>query len=139
MKTTLLFKTLFLIVFLSGNMTYSQDSDGDGIVDSADLDDDNDGMIDTYECSAAIQFNNASELTTADLDDVQEGEKLVYSNAMYFQNKHYDIVLTIIDINGSFEVDCNNELRVDGFDSSVDEHVTYSFDLVEAGSATPGC
>ncbi len=31
---------------------YSVDSDGDGIVDEADLDDDNDGILDTNECSA---------------------------------------------------------------------------------------
>ncbi len=115
-----------------------QDSDNDGISDFCDIDDDNDGIIDTYECSAAIQFDNASLLTATDLDDVKAGEKVVYSNALLYQNQYYDIVLTIISINGSYTVDCNNELRVSTFDASADDYVTYSFDLVEAGSATPG-
>ncbi|GAA3600498.1 hypothetical protein GCM10022396_17380 [Flavivirga amylovorans] len=119
------------------NYSFAQDSDGDGIDDSVDIDDDNDGIIDTYECSASIQFNNASLLTATDLYDVKAGEKVVYSNALFYQNKYYDIILTIININGSYTVDCNNELRVSTFDSSSDDYVSYSFDLVEAGSATP--
>ncbi|TGV02312.1 LamG domain-containing protein [Flavivirga rizhaonensis] len=136
MKTKLLF-SLFMVFFVY-NYSFAQDTDGDGIDDSVDIDDDNDGIIDTYECSASIQFNNASLLTATDLSDVKAGEKVVYSNALYFQNQYYDIVLTIITINGSYTVDCNNELRVSTFDSSSDDYVTYSFDLVEAGSATPG-
>ena len=136
MKKSLLFKTLFLIVFLLGNFTYSQDSDGDGIPDSTDVDDDNDGIIDTYECSASIQFTNSSVLTAADLNDVKAGEKVVYSNAILFQNQYYDIVLTITAISGSFTVDCDGKLDVSSFNSSNDDYITYSIDLVEAGSAT---
>ena len=113
------------------------DFDGDGISDICDEDDDNDGIIDTYECSAIIQFNNAAPLTASSLNDVQPGEKVIYSNAILYQNQYYDIILTIISKNGNFTVDCNNELRVDTFDASADEYVTYSFDLVKAGSATP--
>ncbi|MDD7884688.1 LamG-like jellyroll fold domain-containing protein [Flavivirga sp. 57AJ16] len=123
---------------LSSSVSSSQDTDGDGIPDSVDIDDDNDGIIDSYECSAAIQFNNASLLTATDLSDVKAGEKVVYSNALYFQNQYYDIVLTVIAINGSYTVDCNNELRISTFNSSSDDYVTYSFDLVEAGTATSG-
>ncbi len=135
MKTKLLF-SLFMALFVF-NFSFAQDTDGDGIPDSTDIDDDNDGIIDTYECSASIQFNNASLLTATDLDDVKAGEKVMYSNALFFQNQYYDIVLTVLTINGSYTVNCNNELRVSTFDSSSDDYVTYSFDLVEAGSATP--
>ncbi len=117
---------------------HSADSDGDGIPDSVDIDDDNDGIIDTYECSSTINFNNASALTAANLGNVQVGEKIVYSNALLYQSQYYDIVLTIVSINGSFTVNCNNELLVSNFDSGDDDYVTYSFDLVEAGSATFG-
>ena len=136
MKKFLLLKFLFVVIFLTTNNIYSQDSDGDGVIDSIDLDDDNDGIPDTYECSATIQFDNASSLTAANISDVQEGEKVIYSNALLYQNQYYDLILTVLTINGSFRVDCNNELRVNRFNSSVDEYITYSFDLVEAGSAS---
>ncbi|MDO7171061.1 LamG domain-containing protein [Mariniflexile sp. AS56] len=113
------------------------DFDNDGVTDICDLDDDNDGVIDTYECSAVIQFNNAAPLTAGSLSNVQPGEKVIYSNAIFYQNQYYDLVLTIITKSGSFTVDCNNELRVSTFNASQDDHVTYSFDLVKAGSATP--
>ncbi|MEL0455516.1 LamG-like jellyroll fold domain-containing protein [Flavobacteriaceae bacterium SZ-1-7] len=138
MKKLLLFKVLLLCGFFFTNTSYAQDTDGDGIPDFTDIDDDNDGIIDIYECSAAIQFNNAAVLTATDLNDVLVGEKVIYSNALLFQNQYYDLILTVTSINGSFQVDCNNELRVNGFDASQDEYVTYSFDLVEAGTATPG-
>jgi len=38
------------ILFLAfGNTAYAVDTDGDGVVDSIDIDDDNDGVLDTYE------------------------------------------------------------------------------------------
>ena len=85
------------------------DFDGDGISDICDEDDDNDGIIDTYECSAVIQFNNAAPLTASDLNDVQPGEKVIYSNAILYQNEYYDIIVTILTKNGSFTIDCNND------------------------------
>ncbi|MDA9069787.1 hypothetical protein N9B67_01760 [Algibacter sp.] len=144
MKTSLLFKTLFLIVFLSGNMTYSQDSDGDGILDSVDLDDDNDGIIDTYECSSAIQFGEPSLLTAQDLADVKVGEKVIFSNALLFQNQDYDLVVTVTSKQGDFSIDCSissstynlEGIKADSFDASQNEYFTYSFDLVYAGTAT---
>lgn len=138
MKKIILLQTALLWGLLFSNPIYSQDFDGDGILDSVDLDDDNDGIIDTYECSAVIQFNNAAPLTASSLNDVQPGEKVIYSNAILYQNVYYDIVLTILTKNGTFTIDCNNEIRIDSFDASKDEYLTYSFDLVEAGSATVG-
>jgi hypothetical protein len=137
MKKNILFKVLILFVFFFANNIYSQDFDGDGIPDAIDLDDDNDGIIDTYECSATINFNNAAVLTATDLNDVKVGEKVIYSNALLYQNVYYDIVLTILAKNGTFKANCNNELRIDDFNALADEYVSYSFDLVQAGSATP--
>lgn len=121
----------------SGNL----DSDGDGVSDICDLDDDNDGMIDTYECSAVIKFDEPSTLTAPDLTNVQPGEKVVFSNALLYQNQYYDIVVTILAKQGDFVIDCSLNsgypgVKVDSFDASANEYFTYSFDLVIAGSAT---
>ncbi len=117
----------------SGNL----DTDGDGISDICDQDDDNDGIIDTYECSAAIQFNAPSLLTATTLSDVKVGEKVLYENALFFQNRYYDIVLTVTAINGTFTVSCNAELNMSDTSPINDSYVSYALDLVEAGSATP--
>ena len=145
MKKIILFKVLILIGFLFTNISYAQDSDGDGIEDSVDLDDDNDGIIDTYECSSAIQFGDPSLLTAQDLADVKIGEKVIFSNALLFQNQYYDLVVTITSKQGDFVINCSissstynlEGIKVDSFDASQNEYFTYSFDLVHAGTATP--
>ncbi len=144
MKKIILFKVLLLSGFLFTNISYAQDSDGDGIVDSVDLDDDNDGIIDTYECSSAIQFGEPSLLTAQDLADVKVGEKVIFSNALLFQNQYYDLVVTITSKQGDFVINCSissstynlEGIKVDSFDASQNEYFTYSFDLVHAGTAT---
>ena len=138
MKKIILFKVLILFVLLFTNTMYAQDSDGDGVPDSVDIDDDNDGIIDSYECSASINFDTGTALTAADITDVQAGEKVLYSNALLYQNQYYDIVLTVLNKSGSFTLDCASRLDVSSFNSSNDDYVAYSFDLVEAGSATSG-
>jgi hypothetical protein len=143
MKTELLAKALFCGLLLFTSITIAQDFDGDSIVDSVDLDDDNDGIIDTYECSATIQFDNPVSLTTSSLSNVQPGEKVTYSNALLYQNEYYDIIVTITAKYGNFRIDCSPSallpgIKISSFDASANEYVTYSFDLVEAGSATPG-
>ena len=144
MKKIILFKVLILSGFLFTNISYAQDSDGDGILDSVDLDDDNDGIIDTYECSSAIQFGDPSLLTAQDLADVKIGEKVIFSNALLFQNQYYDLVVTITSKQGDFVINCSissstynlEGIKVDSFDASQNEYFTYSFDLVHAGTAT---
>ena len=54
------YKLLFvlLILILSFQHSYSQDTDGDGIVDTIDIDDDNDGILDADECATLILEDN---------------------------------------------------------------------------------
>ncbi|GAA4966284.1 LamG domain-containing protein [Algibacter aquimarinus] len=113
------------------------DFDGDGVSDICDLDDDNDGIIDTYECSAAINFNTPSLLTATDLNNVLVGEKVLYTNALFYQGVYYDIVLTIQSINGTFNVRCNGNLNMSSTEPINDTYVGYSLDLVYSGTATP--
>lgn len=48
----------FLLFFTMGTslQVYAQDYDGDGIVDTHDLDDDNDGIPDSDECLSTVTF-----------------------------------------------------------------------------------
>ncbi|MEE9407155.1 MAG: LamG-like jellyroll fold domain-containing protein [Polaribacter sp.] len=51
-------KVLFLFILLSITTIYSQDTDGDGIVNSIDRDDDNDGILDVDECNMIVLEDN---------------------------------------------------------------------------------
>lgn len=57
---------LFLVLFLSMNVYSQIDSDGDGIQDIFDLDDDNDGILDSQECNSINIFSNAGANYSAD-------------------------------------------------------------------------
>ncbi|MEG2079419.1 DUF6923 family protein [Chryseobacterium sp.] len=46
----MLFLFAFLLIGIGTNNLHAQDSDGDGIANNLDLDDDNDGILDTVEC-----------------------------------------------------------------------------------------
>ena len=63
--------TLFIVFFFQflsvsanaqtvGGVNSSDDFDGDGIINSIDLDDDNDGVLDSHEsiCAASIAFTD---------------------------------------------------------------------------------
>ncbi|GGD19825.1 PA14 domain-containing protein [Hyunsoonleella pacifica] len=61
MKTSTLFRVILIVFSLFFvNPIFSQDSDGDGIKDSIDVDDDNDGILDEVEiisaCSGTISY-----------------------------------------------------------------------------------
>ena len=64
-------KLIFIVVLLISNISNSQvnsssiDFDGDGIPNSFDLDDDNDGILDTIECPPNV--NNSTLAITGDL------------------------------------------------------------------------
>ena len=62
------FLTLSLFL-LTSEIVYSQDTDGDGVIDSSDLDDDNDGILDVIEGLGGIAFNeiNGSDFNASDL------------------------------------------------------------------------
>ena len=50
MKNNFFFLFAFLFIGIGTNNLQAQDSDGDGIANNVDLDDDNDGILDTVEC-----------------------------------------------------------------------------------------
>ncbi|WP_348721801.1 tandem-95 repeat protein, partial [Tenacibaculum sp. 190524A05c] len=61
------FDSADLVITITGG---GVDSDGDGIADNIDLDDDNDGIIDSEECSSIIDFSGGLTFTNQAIGNV---------------------------------------------------------------------
>lgn len=78
------------------------DTDGDGIVDYFDLDDDNDGILDTIECPVIYFGLSNLQLLTGSVGSSTSfvaGTKLIKTNALSYLNNQYDAIVTIISKN----------------------------------------
>ncbi len=105
MKTTILksesLKSIFILTLglfiLTSTISYAQDTDGDGIADSVDIDDDNDGILDTIEelvcgSSASLPFTSLGQARN------------VTSAGVYFFDLNGDTFSTYVDANGYVQV-----------------------------------
>lgn len=114
------------------------DTDNDGVPDSVDLDDDNDGILDSDECVVAINLSgNNSSLTAVDDTDVQEGEKILYTDAIMKDNVYYDIVFTLLEKSRpAIKVEVTYGIAASKLVPYKNDYIRYKLDLVEKGSAT---
>ncbi|MCU7853307.1 MAG: JDVT-CTERM domain-containing protein [Candidatus Thiodiazotropha sp. (ex Monitilora ramsayi)] len=81
------------------------DSDGDGLVDTVDIDDDNDGILDTAEGSEAVDTDGDTVPDSLDLDSDNDGlSDLVESGA----------VVTGLDGDGDGRIDSGNTVGGNG-------------------------
>ena len=75
----LLLKVCFLLLLSASHLSYAQDADGDTIIDSVDLDDDNDGILDAFEKGNATVANNNCgsqddfDFSATPIEDVGDG------------------------------------------------------------------
>jgi len=120
------------------NPSCDGDTDGDGILDIVDLDDDNDGIPDNVENAAFIDFSGPRTLLVgSDESNLAVGDKILFEDAVFDCNIiFYDIVLTITLTQGVTVGATSSGLISTGSNPSLDEYATFSFQLVESGSAT---
>ena len=59
-------------------VTSSQDSDGDGLLNSVDLDDDNDGILDTQECGVSVLWVTQGTASTEEQNTIDKLTALGY-------------------------------------------------------------
>lgn len=107
MRKSILFKILFTVVFFLTNIVYAQDTDGDGVLDAYDVDNNNDGIIDVASCSAilgaASPQGDAINWSKDDLDFFTIGNNtsgLGYQESG-FQQEVYSKGETLTVLNGS--------------------------------------
>ncbi len=114
------------------------DIDNDGLSANHDLDDDNDGILDTAEgySTEAVSFQiNTFGVPTpvsagADPADIQAGDVFVYSNIATGLDLRVGIIEKVgaASLNGG-EIDVGNQ-------GLADEYVVYDLSVVESGSVT---
>lgn len=104
MKKIIILLTLILTVF-SVNFYSAQDSDGDGILNTVDLDDDNDGILDSNEGLNCATFTSAGTLNitklqgTGSVSGINENDIYLFSSYLTGSNGSvYDLVFEVLDL-----------------------------------------
>ena len=128
----------------------STDSDGDGVVDSADLDNDNDGILDIEECGSlsTINLTNMTAVDGSDFDVIEEGDMFLSPNAFTDSNTGlmYDVLLTFETLSATNGVPNSITLNPNSGKISLrntpepdeEEYVEFSFSIILPGSSTVG-
>jgi hypothetical protein len=99
--TVMKLKLLLLTLFISINLAYSQDTDGDGVLDSADLDDDNDGILDNNEMvNVNFDINGGNSITINNLPNVGASSELVVD--FFSLDNSFNITFKGQSLNASF-------------------------------------
>ena len=151
-KLLILIATLCLF-FNFSNVIVSQDFDGDGVSDTADVDDDNDGILDDDECPASALQNNVGDgwsivnrtLTSYNYD-VFVGDVLLRTN--YFTNPEtlqvYDLRAEVMSTYSTAGTLAGTPQFASGFynmrdgNPSQQEYFEIRLSFVEAGTVTSG-
>ncbi|MEZ5807864.1 MAG: Ig-like domain-containing protein [Zhengella sp.] len=134
----------------TGTITLARDSDGDGVANTDDIDDDNDGILDTveYGTPAASPFYYAGvgelavQTTPSEViihSTTGVGASATYRDALSFQGRSIDVVYTVV----SQPVDQEYVFRTDlpgatlpTVDGKEQDYV-FRLDFFEAGTTTP--
>lgn len=127
----------------------SVDSDGDGVQDWLDLDDDNDGILDIEECTPKIvSLNNLVLLRDPSItENFLVGDKLINRNVATLAGINYDAIITIVDkhyigdsvpsnlnLGISTSGDTKGTFAIKNINSTKDAYFTYKLEFVESGT-----
>jgi hypothetical protein len=143
-----------------GNLTYTYvdpcdplasgntDTDGDGVSDICDTDDDNDGITDDNECltsSISLDFSNLTFTDSGNLGDI--GDEALYSNAGVHNGVPFDMKITVIgnsdptnlviDIDGYFEATTSLYYSIFLLGSNIGGVASFNVEFFEAGTNNP--
>lgn len=122
------------------------DSDGDGISDACDLDDDNDGILDTVECGEIIipdlSTANWQAVNGGNVSNIAIGKVFISPNFVTINGSTYDLRFELVSryptsgVGSTFTVLLNPNISISNYTSSYTPHFTYKINLVHTGSVT---
>ncbi|MGQ7946327.1 Ig-like domain-containing protein [Flavobacterium sp. WC2509] len=137
---------LFLVVSahaqIVGGTNPADDYDGDGVINSVDSDDDNDGVNDIAECAVAYAFNDFSALKPAVIDattGLVVGDRLIKVNALTYLGVQYDAILEIKTKSvgtGTVNISIAGDLVIRDIVPNTNPYVTYTIQFVPTGTVT---
>lgn len=141
-------------VNLSPDCTF-EDTDGDGVIDFVDQDDDNDGILDTEEGLGVNEFNcqvPALVFLSGATDPLISGTAGAVGAVYRFDNatEGYDVLVEIMELDNATIVDLDNDdinvatslqttiqFNNDGSGSATVPGITLRFTIVDDGFSTP--
>ncbi|MEM0578265.1 beta strand repeat-containing protein, partial [Flavobacterium polysaccharolyticum] len=115
------------------------DSDGDGVYDSSDLDDDNDGILDTVECTNnLVNLNSLVPLINpGGTTNIAVGDRFYRANALRRLGITYDAIVNIISLQlsggGTLQLS-GGAFNLNSIVARTNPYVVYRVDFVPAGS-----
>ncbi|WNM18428.1 T9SS type B sorting domain-containing protein [Flavobacterium capsici] len=130
--------------FLTANAQGTPDDiDGDGVPNSIDLDDDNDGILDTVEnVINYIQLNGFTAYYPAVIPSsgLVTGNRLIKVNALTYLGSSYDAVLEFTDVqpgSGRVRLIGGGDIALQDIYAYQNPYFAYTIKFVPTGTATP--
>ncbi len=119
------------------------DTDGDGVDDAVDIDDDNDGILDVDETvlvpATQLSLSNGAELNGASMTvttNVSAGDVVRYLNVITVEGQQVDLLVEFVSSTGSVTASTYGSITVTGQPTNTDPQVRMNLSFVETGTNT---
>ena len=142
-KTVLCLMLLGFFVTANAQTGTPTDIDGDGIPNNVDLDDDNDGILDTVESVISyIQLNGFTAFKPASIPStgLVTGDRLIKRNALTYLNASYDAILEFTNVyagSGRVRLIGGGDIALQNIYAYENPYFSYTIKFMPAGVATP--
>lgn len=142
-KTILLLMLFGFFVTANAQTGTPTDIDGDGIPNNIDLDDDNDGVLDSVESVISyIQLNGFTAFKPASIptSGLVTGDRLIKRNALTYLNASYDAVLEFTNVyagSGRVRLISGGDIALQNIYAYENPYFSYTIKFMPAGVATP--
>lgn len=143
MSKTILFLILFGCIVTTNAQGTPADIDEDGILNTIDLDDDNDGILDSVESVITyIQLNSFTAFSPASIPTtgLVTGNRLIKRNALIYLNNSYDAILeftTVYVPSGRVRLIGGGNIALQNIFANENPYFSYRLIFMPAGVATP--
>jgi gliding motility-associated-like protein len=143
MSKALVFFMLFGCLVTASAQGTPQDIDGDGIPNTIDLDDDNDGVLDSVE--SVITYNQLSGFraflpATIPTTGLVAGDRIIKRAALTYLNASYDAIIEFTSVvagSGRVRLTGAGNIALQNIFANQNPYFTYKLMFMPAGTATP--